>query len=302
MSSNLKSSALHGFAKSTAYDQHRPSYPAKSVQELLMQCRVAGVQGAKVLDLAAGTGKFTELLAAREEGYEILAIEPHDGMREVLEGKGMKGVKVEDGDAENLPFEDESVDAIIAAQAFHWFATPQTLKSLHRVLRPHGALGLIWNIEHYNEAHSHVAASSWESKLHDLIWSFEDNEPRFRHEKWRTVFDEQIKSTPLSLLFAADPLFALPLGEEREEWVVWLLKEKVWERFATLSQIAGLEGEELATSKRTKKAFDDAVNAPDVEVNEKGEVAVHGTTYVVWTTKVPADGRPDLTGVERPIA
>ncbi|KAK6408675.1 hypothetical protein LTR95_018400 [Oleoguttula sp. CCFEE 5521] len=245
MSSTLKPSALHGFAKSSAYDQHRPSYPAKSVQELLKQCRVAGVHGAKVLDLAAGTGKFTELLAAREEGYEIVAVEPHGGMREVLEGKELKGVKVEDGDAENLPFGDESVDAIIAAQAFHWFATPSTLKSLHRVLRPHGALGLIWNIEHYNEVRSHVAATPWEAKLHDLIWSFEDNEPRFRHEKWRTVFDEQIKTTPLSLLVAADPLFALPLGEEREEWAVWLQKEKVWERFATLSQIAGLEGEEL---------------------------------------------------------
>nr|OQO24333.1 hypothetical protein B0A51_05560 [Rachicladosporium sp. CCFEE 5018] len=299
MSSALKPSALHGFAKSSAYDQHRPSYPAKSVQELLRQCRVAGVKGAEVLDLAAGTGKFTELLAAREEGYEVVAVEPHQGMREVLEAKGLKGVKVEDGDAESLPFEDESVDAIIAAQAFHWFATHSILKSLHRVLRPHGALGLIWNIEHYNEARSHVAATSWEAKLHNLIWSFEDNEPRFRHEKWRTVFDEQIKTTPLSLLVAADPLFALPLGEEREEWVVWLQKERVWERFATLSQIAGLDGEKL---EKTRKVFDDAINAPDVEVNEKGEVAVHGTTYVVWTTKVPADGRPDLTGVERPGA
>lgn len=32
-------------------------------------------------------------------------------------------------------------------QAFHWFANDETLRELHRILKPHGALGLIWNIE-----------------------------------------------------------------------------------------------------------------------------------------------------------
>jgi hypothetical protein len=104
---------------------------------------------------------------------------------------------------------------------------------------------MVWNIEHYNETQSHKAATTWESKLNDLVWSFKDEQPRFRHEKWRQVFDDQIKSTPLSLIFAANPMFALPLGEEREEWSVFLSKEKVWERFSTLSQIAELEGSKL---------------------------------------------------------
>lgn len=54
-------------------------------------------KGARVIDLAAGTGKFTELLAQREEGFEILAIEPHEGMRRELDAKGLNGVKVLDG-------------------------------------------------------------------------------------------------------------------------------------------------------------------------------------------------------------
>lgn len=46
----------------------------------------------------------------------------------------------------------------------------------------------------------------------------------------------------------------------------------------------------------------DALNSPEVETNEKGEVCVHGNTYIYWTTKIPQDGREDLTGVERPGA
>jgi hypothetical protein len=43
----------------------------------------------------------------------------------------------------------------------------------------------------------------------------------------------------------------------------------------------------------------DALNGPDVETNEKGEVALHGRTYLVWTTKIPEDGRASLTDFER---
>lgn len=46
----------------------------------------------------------------------------------------------------------------------------------------------------------------------------------------------------------------------------------------------------------------DALNSPDVETNDKGEVAIHGNTYVIWTTKIPEDGRATLTDVERPGA
>jgi hypothetical protein len=37
----------------------------------------------------------------------------------------------------------------------------------------------------------------------------------------------------------------MPLGENKEEWKVWLSREGVWERYRTLGQVAILEGEEL---------------------------------------------------------
>ena len=77
---------------------------------------VAGVRNAKIIDLACGTGKFTELLAARPEEFEIIGVEPHAGMRDVLVKKGLERVRVEDGDAGNMPIEDDWGDACVAAQ------------------------------------------------------------------------------------------------------------------------------------------------------------------------------------------
>lgn len=79
------------------------------------------------------------------------------------------------------------------------------------------------------------------------------------------------------------PDFSLPLGEESETWTIWLSEEKLWERFSTLSQIAVLQGGEL---KKTKDTFYNALKEEDVERNENDEVAVHGVTYAVWTSRV----------------
>jgi len=81
---------------------------------------------AKIVELGSGTGKFTSLLAARPEEYEILAIEPHDGMRSELEKKlstwkGRDRVKVVKGNAEHIETDDASADAVIASQSFHWW-------------------------------------------------------------------------------------------------------------------------------------------------------------------------------------
>lgn len=80
--------------------------------------------------------------------------------------------------------------------------------------------------------------------MKDLTWSFDDNNPRFRHEKWRAVFDDQDKVTPFTIQ-AADPLFSLPIGEDSVQFTKWLSKEALWDRYFTLSQIAVLKGEEL---------------------------------------------------------
>jgi ubiquinone/menaquinone biosynthesis C-methylase UbiE len=116
-SSRIAPEAHTGFAASSAYDAHRPSYPAEAVSQLLSALKVADVEGATVADLAAGTGKFTELLAARPEKYKVIAVEPHKGMREQLVKKQIQGLKVLNGAAEDMSeIADESVDALVVAQ------------------------------------------------------------------------------------------------------------------------------------------------------------------------------------------
>lgn len=116
MSTALADVAKSGFAAASSYDQHRPSYPTEVVEQLLKHLQVSGLRGARILDLAAGTGKFTELLVEREEQFDIVAVEPHHGMREELERKGLRGVTVLEGDAVTIPLEAQSVDALIVAQ------------------------------------------------------------------------------------------------------------------------------------------------------------------------------------------
>ncbi|KAI9724431.1 MAG: hypothetical protein M1812_000499 [Candelaria pacifica] len=292
-SSTLAAAAQSGFSNASSYDQNRPSYPPEAVDKLLTHLYLNDMPEAQIVDLAAGTGKFTELLANRKEGYEIIAIEPHEAMRRELEKKELKGVVVKDGYAAHIPLEDQSVDAVIASQPINkrWvsmltgvgvrFANDEALKEIHRIIRQAGVFGMIWNVEDYNQPEAWNATTDWEAKVKAITWSFDDGTPRFRHEKWRDVFDAQLRSTPVTAPFA-DPLFTLPIGEESVPFAISMSKEKVWERYSTLSQIANLKGEKEENVKRkVLKAIEDSN-----EKNEKGEVIMHGCTFFAWTTRI----------------
>jgi SAM-dependent methyltransferase len=98
--------------------------------------------GARVCDLAAGTGKLTRLLAAT--GADVVAVEPVPGMRDQLQAS-VPGVEVLDGTAEAIPLPDASVDAVTVAQAFHWFRFDEALAEIRRVLRPGRHLAILFN-------------------------------------------------------------------------------------------------------------------------------------------------------------
>src|SRR4051812_14793525 len=97
----------------TAYEQSRPSYPSDAVAWMVDRLQIGPTS--RVVDLAAGTGKFTRLLP----GW-VVAVEPIEGMRRQF-ASAVLGVPVVGGVAEAIPLADESVDAVTVAQAFHWF-------------------------------------------------------------------------------------------------------------------------------------------------------------------------------------
>jgi SAM-dependent methyltransferase len=121
-----------------AYQQARPTYPHTAVEWVL-----ASTPGRDVLDLAAGTGKLTRVIAAT--GANVVAVEPLEGMRAQLE-HAYPQVPAYAGSAEQIPLQDDSVDAVLVGQAFHWFDTGPALAEIDRVLRPGGMLGLLWNV------------------------------------------------------------------------------------------------------------------------------------------------------------
>jgi SAM-dependent methyltransferase len=96
-------------------------------------------RGARVVDLAAGTGRLTrELLAA---GASVTAVEPVDAMRAHITATAAIG-----GTAEAIPLADSSLDAVFVAEAFHWFDAAAALPEIARVLRPRGGLAIMWNV------------------------------------------------------------------------------------------------------------------------------------------------------------
>lgn len=129
-----------------------------------------------------------------------------------------------------------------------------------------------------------IPSGQWEGAVRDLTWTFDDQKPRYRHEKWRQVFDNQLKSNPFSLVTSADPLFSMPLGESSVPFEIWLTKEGLWKRYRTISHIAILEGERLES---TKKTFFDAMK--ESPTDEQGRVAAHGHTVFYWTTRIPGE-------------
>jgi SAM-dependent methyltransferase len=133
--------AVQGFGRSVdAYERGRPAYPLEALAWLLEGLRVG--PKTTVVDVGAGTGKFTAQLVPT--GATIVAVEPIDAMRATLTAK-LPTVTALPGMAEALPLKTASADAIVAAQAFHWFNVPLAAAEFHRVLRPGGRLGVIWN-------------------------------------------------------------------------------------------------------------------------------------------------------------
>jgi SAM-dependent methyltransferase len=120
-----------------AYRRARPSYPAAAVTWVL-----EAAPGRRVVDLAAGTGKLTEVLVAA--GAEVVAVEPLENMRAALSAT-LPGIPALAGTAERMPLADGSADAVFVGQAFHWFDAARALAEIARVLVPGGALGLLWN-------------------------------------------------------------------------------------------------------------------------------------------------------------
>ena len=120
------------------YERGRPGYPDEAVDWLL-----GHLDARDVVDVGAGTGKFTASLVARS--LAVTAVEPDDAMRARLVAT-LPAVTAVAGTAESMPLPDASADLVTLAQAWHWVDVASASREIARVLRPGGALALVWNI------------------------------------------------------------------------------------------------------------------------------------------------------------
>ena len=195
------------------YDRVRPPYS----RLLLDRAReVLGLDpGARVLDLAAGTGRLTRELARRFR--EVVAVEPDERMRAVHRG-------ALDGSAEAIPLADESVDAVFVGEAFHWFDPAAAIPELVRVLRPAGGVAIVST--HWWETEPPLP----EEALELLSEPYE----RFRAQR-RPPWDDAFAASPFE-----------PLHYERAVEKVTVDPEALLTLYSTTSSLAALPVDERA--------------------------------------------------------
>ena len=204
-------SATAGYAHdaNALYDASRPAY-SDDVVDYLLHAAVGDALTAlapsavpltprviRLVDLGCGTGIFTRCLAARVRAFEaansaalqarglsfeVLGVEPVAGMRQRFQ-EHCPGLSVMEGSGSFMPsLASQSVDAVFAAQAFHWFATAEALQEIARVLKPQGKFLPVWN--------SRDTSIDWIGVLDSTIVDplYPPDVPRQQTRRWKQVF------------------------------------------------------------------------------------------------------------------
>jgi SAM-dependent methyltransferase len=227
------------------YDRGRPGYPRAAIDWLL------GPQPLEVLDIGAGTGKLTAALL--DAGHSVLAVEPLEQMRAILNDSLPKAQALA-GTAEELPLQDESVDAVAVGAAFHWFDHGRALGEIARVLRAPGVLGLLGN--------GFDTSTAWVARVREVLGSpalerpghwpamdelgvyFADvDEREFPHQ-------QPIDRSRLRDLASSRSRLALMADAERETVLADL--DRLWQHERTLRERASVQLPWLARVRRCR--------------------------------------------------
>jgi SAM-dependent methyltransferase len=246
--------AARGFQASAGeYERSRPDYPEEAVDRLIQELEIS--RAATVLDLGAGTGKLTRML--EPTGARLVALDPVEAMRRLLT-EVVPGVPVVGGKAEAMPFRDGAFDGVVAGQAFHWFHGEAALEEAHRVLKPSGRLGLLWNIRDESEP--------WVARLTEIIDRYEYGAaPRERTGEWRRAF-------------SASSLFGT-LNRLRFRHQQALDREGLVQRVASMSFIAILPDE------RRAEVLDEVRGLAEEHADRSGQLTMPYHTELYWCAR-----------------
>jgi len=113
--------------------QHWVYRPAQD--EVIAVLRDRGAR--KVADIACGTGILAARIADELDAGEVYGVDMSDGMLAQARARSTE-VQWRKGPAEHLPFEEDTLDAVVTTSAFHFFDQPAALREFHRVVAPGG--------------------------------------------------------------------------------------------------------------------------------------------------------------------
>ncbi len=282
---DLHPTANAGFsAGALTYTRGRPDYPEALLGWLRDELQLGA--GRTAVELGAGTGKFTALLA--RTGARVLAVEPVAAMRAQFRAPSpdppspdplavppvslapvpmvapVSPVNMAAGLAEAIPVRSGSADAVVCAQAFHWFATPTALREIHRALRPGGQLGLVWNVRD--------ESVEWIAAITAILAPYEADAPRFASERWREVFARTGSRELFSELRPATWRYEAVGPPQRV----------IVERFLSVSFIAALPAEEQASVRQRLRDLIDS----HPQLRDRAQIAFPYVTHAYQCTRI----------------
>jgi len=220
----------HGFAAvADHYERGRPEYPPAVVGALAAELDLD--RGARLLDLAAGTGKLTRALVTA--GFDVAAVEPLAELRESL-ARHVGAARARDGRAEAIPGGTGEFAAVTVADAFHWFDHARALEEIVRVLRPGGGLAIITTVRDFRGA-------PWGHEVGSLIAQLRPSHPHFDGPRWQDVLREdgrwsaprEVKITMMQAVTATQVIDYVA----SMSWVATLAED---ERARAMERVSGL--------------------------------------------------------------
>ena len=230
MTHSLHPAAQTGFSSAAElYQQVRPNYPQEIVHWLIEELKIN--KQSTVLDVGAGTGKFLNYL--KQSTSNIIAVEPIQEMLEQLKMVHPE-IQTQQASSHDIPLESNTIDAILCAQSFHWFANIETLQEFARLLKPQGHLGLVWN--------QRDESVDWVKALADFVKVYEGDTPRFHSYEWQKVFEHH-------------SFFRLASKKVFVQHQIGSVEDVVSRRLLSTSFIAAMSDSEQAQMKRKFEAI-----------------------------------------------
>lgn len=168
------------------YVKYRPSYPKEVLEFLRDELNLT--ENSVIADIGSGTGISSKIFL--ENGNKVFGVEPNAAMRHAAEEflKDFSLFTSVDGTAENTNLLDNTVDFVVAAQAFHWFDKTETPREFRRIARQNGVVALIWN-------ERQLDTNAFLRDYENLLQKYGSDYEKVRHDNLdKKIFEEAFQS------------------------------------------------------------------------------------------------------------